>query len=439
MFRSDRRRWLFAAGAGSVSGAWSLASAGVLTSAGALGCSVRGASAPGHPVPPAELVVAERARAWIPAWVSAQQLTEPHNMPPAPGFAGVALRQIVQPALGGSRVRATFSNAYGERPLTLRAAHIAASAALGAIGRGVLLTFDGRGSVTIQPGATMVSDAVELDVRAFGNLAVSIGFDDAPPQAITGHPGSRTTSFFTPGGDVAAVDASSGTPVDHWYFLSRVDVWADAEARAVVTIGDSITDGRGSTTNQNDRWPNQLARRLQANPATALVSVLNQGMGGNRVLRDGIGPNLLGRFERDVLALPGVRWLIVLAGINDIGTAAGAREAGQPAATAADLIAAYRQMILRARDHGIEVYGATVLPFEGFSYFSAAGEADRQTINQWMRSSGELDRVIDFDAIARDPNAPSRLSAAVDGGDHLHPSAAGYRIMADAIDLGLFA
>jgi lysophospholipase L1-like esterase len=437
MFRRDRRRWLFTAGAGSVSGAWSLASGGLLSSAGVLACSARGA-APEHPVAPAELAIAETARAWIPAWVSAQQLTEPNNMPPAPGFAGAALRQIVQPALGGSRVRVTFSNAYGDRPLTLRAAHVAASEALGAIGRGAPLTFDGKGSVTIQPGATMVSDAVELDVRAFANLAVSIGFDDAPPQAITGHPGSRTTSFFAPGADVAAVDASAGTAVDHWYFLSRVDVWADAEARAVVAIGDSITDGRGSTTNQNDRWPNRLARRLQANPATALVSVLNQGIGGNRILRDGIGPNLLGRFERDVLALPGVRWLIVLAGINDIGTAAGAREAGQPAATAADLIAAYRQMILRAHDHGIQVYGATILPFEGFSYFSAQGEADRQTINQWMRSSGELDQVIDFDAVARDPSAPSRLSAAVDGGDHLHPSAAGYGIMADAIDLRLF-
>lgn len=360
-------------------------------------------------------------------------------MPPAPGFAGAALRQIVQPALGGSRVRATFSNAYGDRPLTLRAAHIAASEALGAIGRGALLSFDGRGSVTIQPGATMVSDAVDLEVTPFANLAVTIAFDDAPPQAITGHPGSRTTSFFAPGADVGAIDASSGTRVDHWYFLSSVDVWADARARAVVAIGDSITDGRGSTTNQNDRWPNCLARRLQANPATARVSVLNQGIGGNRILRDGLGPNLLSRFDRDVLAVPGVRWLVVLAGINDIGTAAGAREAGQPAATAADLITAYRQMILRAHDHGIEVYGATIMPFEGFSYFSAQGEADRQTLNQWMRSSGELDQVIDFDAVARDPRAPSRLSAAVDGGDHLHPSAAGYRIMADSIDLRLFA
>jgi lysophospholipase L1-like esterase len=434
VFRRDRRRWLFAAGAGTVSGAWSLASSGLLS--GALACSARAASPAEQPT--AARAPGEPAHAWIPAWVCAQQLTEPNNMPPAPGFAGAALRQIVQPALGGSRVRATFCNAYGERPLTLRAAHIAASEALGAIGRGALLTFDGKGSVTIQPGATMVSDAVELEVRPFANLAVTIGFDDAPPQAITGHPGSRTTSFFAPGADVAAADASTGIGAEHWYFLSCVDVWTAADARAVVAIGDSITDGRGSTTNQNDRWPNLLSRRLLANPATAGVSVLNQGIGGNRILRDGLGPSLLGRFERDVLAVPRVRWLIVLAGINDIGTAAAAREAGQPAATAADLIAAYRQMVLRAHDHGIAIYGATIMPFEGFSYFSAQGEADRQTINQWMRSSGELDGVIDFDAVARDPKAPSRLSAAVDGGDHLHPSAAGYRIMADSIDLQLF-
>jgi lysophospholipase L1-like esterase len=384
-------------------------------------------------------VSAEAARAWIPAWVSAQQLTEPHNVPPAPGLAGAALRQIVQPSLGGSRVRATFSNAYGDRPLTLRAAHVAPSAALGVIGRGAALTFDGKGSVIIQPGATMVSDAAELEVQPFANLAVSVAFDDAPPLAITGHPGSRTTSFIASGADVAATDWGSCTPVDHWYFLSCLDVWAEDDARAVVAIGDSITDGRGSTTNQNDRWPNHLARRLHANPATARISMLNQGIGGNRILRDGIGPNLLGRFERDVLAIPGVRWLIVLAGINDIGTAAGAREAGQPAATAADLISAYRQMILRARDHGIQVCGATLLPFEGFSYFSAQGEADRQAINRWMRTSGELDHVIDFDAVARDPHSPSRLSPAVDGGDHLHPSAAGYRIIADSIDLSLFS
>jgi len=205
-------------------------------------------------------------------------------------------------------------------------------------------------------------------------------------------------------------------------------------------LGDSITDGRGSTTNKNDRWPNLLAQRLRANPATANIAVLNQGLGGNRLLRDGLGPNALARFDRDVLAVPGVRWVVVLEGVNDIGTAVAARSKGEPAATARDVIAAYRQIVTRAHSHGLRVYGATILPFEGFgAYSSAQSEADRQAVNQWIRTGGELDGVIDFDAIARDPAQPARLSAFVDGGDHLHPSAAGYRIMADAIDLSLFA
>jgi lysophospholipase L1-like esterase len=207
----------------------------------------------------------------------------------------------------------------------------------------------------------------------------------------------------------------------------------------VLVLGDSITDGRGSTTDGNDRWPNLLARRLHDDPATAGVAVLNQGAGGNRMLRDGIGPNMLARFDRDVLAVPRVRWLVVLAGINDIGTATGARARGEPAATAADLIAAYRQIVWRAHDHGLLVYGATVLPFEGFAkYYDAQAEADRQALNGWIRSSGELDGVIDFDLATRDPGAPTRLSPQVDGGDHLHPSAEGYAVMAQAVDLGLF-
>ncbi len=379
--------------------------------------------------------------AWIPCWVSTQQLTEPHNLPPAPGLAGATLRQIAQPSLGGSKLRVSVSNVFGDAPLTLRAVHVGFSAGGSAVhaGRGALVSFGGKGSVTVQPGASMISDPVELAVAPFENLAVTVAFDEAPPLAVTGHPGSRTTSFLQPGANVAALAMDSAQPVDHWYFLNRIDVWTDARARAVVTLGDSITDGRGSNTNQNDRWPNLLSRRLLAEPATAHVAVLNQGAGGNRILRDGLGPNMLARFERDVLAIPRVRWLIVLAGVNDIGTAVSARASGQPAATAEDLIAAYRQMVLRARDHGIAVYGATILPFEGFTaYYDAQSEASRQTLNAWIRSSGELDGVIDFDAIARDPSAPTRLSSAVDGGDHLHPSAAGYRIMADAIDLGLF-
>jgi lysophospholipase L1-like esterase len=413
----------------------------IAAAACALGCTARPAPAPDGVTAVAAATRVERpAAAWVPVWVSTQQLTEPHNLPPAPGFAGATLRQIVQPALGGERVRVSFSNVFGDAPLTLRAAHVAPSAGNGAIQpqHGGPLTFDGRPSVTLQPGASMISDPTDLVVQPLANLAVTVAFDDAPPRAVTGHPGSRTTSFLQAGGDVAAIDLGAAARVDHWYFLNRIDVWTDARAQAVVTLGDSITDGRGSTTNENDRWPNLLSRRLLADPSTAQIAVLNQGAGGNRILRDGLGPNMLARFERDVLAIPHVRWLIVLAGINDIGTGPAARAAGEPAATAEDLIAGYRQMIVRAHDHRIAVYAATILPFEGAAYFSEAGEADRQTINAWMRSSGEFDAVIDFDVITRDPSAPRRLSPQVDGGDHLHPSAAGYRIMADSIDLGLF-
>jgi lysophospholipase L1-like esterase len=420
-FRPSRRDWLLGAAASS------------------LACSARSAPAVEHATPLAARTDAPAA--WIPTWVSTQQLTEPHNVPPAPGLAGATLRQIAQPALGGSKLRLSVSNVFGDAPLTLRAVHVALSAGGSAVHaeRGSLVRFGGNGSITVQPGASMISDPVELAVPAFANLAVTIAFDEAPPGAITGHPGSRTTSFLQPGADVAAPRMDSAQGVDHWYFLNRIDVWTDSRARAAVTLGDSITDGRGSNTNQNDRWPNLLSRRLLASTATAHVSVLNQGAGGNRMLRDGLGPNMLARLERDVLAMPRVRWLLVLAGVNDIGTAVSARAAGQPAASAEDLIAAYRQMVLRAHDHDILVYGATVLPFEGFTaYFSAQSEADRQTLNAWIRSSGELDGVIDFDAITRDPSSPTRLSSAVDGGDHLHPSAEGYRIMADAIDLGLF-
>jgi len=378
---------------------------------------------------------------WVASWVAAQQLTEPHNMPPAPGLSGQTLRQVIQPSLGGPRLRVTLSNAFGDGDLTVDSVHVARSAGLAAIepSSDRALTFAGASSVTIPRGAVMVSDPVPFDVAALANLAVSVHLVSVP-AALTGHPGSRTTSFLQAGDVSSAPDLRAPATVDHWYVLSGLDVWADPRAAAIVVLGDSITDGRGSTTNKNDRWPNLLSQRLRANPSTAELAVLNVGLGGNRLLRDGIGPSALARFDRDVLAVPGARWLVVLEGVNDIGTAVEARKRGEPAATAADVIAAYRQMIVRAHSHGLRVYGMTILPFEGFAaYSSPQSEADRQEVNRWIRAGGELDGVIDFDAVARDPARPSRLREAVDGGDHLHPSAAGYRVLADAIDLSLFA
>lgn len=378
---------------------------------------------------------------WVRSWVSAQQLTEPHNLPPAPGLAGHTLRQIIRPTLAGNRLRAAFSNQYGEAPLTITAARVARSMGDSAIDPASdrALTFGGAPSVTVLPGHQMFSDEIPFEVSVTENLAVTILVESIPSN-VTGHPGSRMTSFMQEGNVVSETELPQAQRVDHWYLLASIDVTAHPTAGAIVVIGDSITDGRGSTTNQNDRWPNLLAGRLQANPGTQHLSVLNQGAGGGRVLRDGLGTSALARFDRDVIAVPGVRWLVIFEGVNDLGGAVGARAKGEKGPTAQDLIAAFRQMIVRAHSHGIRVIGATIMPFDGFTtYFTPESEADRQAVNEWIRTSGELDGVIDFDAITRDPAQPSRLSAAVDGGDHLHPSAAGYRIMADAIDLGLFA
>lgn len=379
---------------------------------------------------------AESTGRWVSTWVSAQQLTEPHNLPPPPGLAGHTLRQVVQPTLAGTRLRLMLSNEFGETPLVIGALQVAYSAGGSAIeeSSGRAVTFDGRRGVTLQPGTKFLSDEVDLPVVPFRNLAVSLLVTEIPTR-VTGHPGSRTTSYLQAGDHVSAYSLPGSTEVERWYLLAAIDVYAVPHAAAIVVLGDSITDGRGSTTNQNDRWPNLLARRLHRAGAGHLA-VLNQGAGGGRVLREGLGLSALARFDRDVIAVPGVRTLVVFIGVNDLGTAVAARHAGEPGATAEELIAAFRQMIRRAQSHGIRVVGATIMPFGGYEpYFTPESEADRQRINQWIRTSGELSGVIDFDAIARDPQEPQRLHGAFDGGDHLHPSAAGYRLMAEAIDL----
>ncbi len=403
-------------------------------------CGLLGLLISGFGTPLQAADASQHKNEWVSVWMSAQQLTEPSNMPPKPGLSGNTLRQDVLVTLGGSRIRFTFSNVFGNSPLVIDAATVARAGTGADIvsGTSVPLSFGGSPGVVIQPGASMISDPVKFAVDAGAHLAVSLALGSAPDH-VTGHPGSRTTSYLCQGNEVASVDLVPAGTAEHWYFLSQIDVIPRLPAAACVILGDSITDGRGSTTNENNRWPDDFARRLHANPATSHVAVLNAGIGGNRLLRDGLGPNALARFDRDVLAPDGVRWLIVLEGINDLGTRMGAEKMGMPYASASDMILAYEQIITRAHAHHIRVIGATIMPYAGSFYYTKDGDADREIVNHWIRTSGWFDGVIDFDAVMRDPKHPSHLSPAYDFGDHLHPSPAGHQAMGNAVDLSLFA
>jgi lysophospholipase L1-like esterase len=383
---------------------------------------------------------------WVNTWVSMPQLTEPHNLPPAPftGPDGVlhdsTLRQTVRMSVGGHRMRLRFSNAFGGTALPITAVTVAlpvdGQAGVSAVRPDTTrrVSFNGRPSVTVPVGAQMVSDPLNFPLAARSNLTVTVYLADGQRSLeVTSHPGSRTSSYLLAGNHVDAADLPGATRTDHWYFLSGVEVVAGAGTAGVVMLGDSLTDGRGSTTNQNNRWPDQLLNRLHG------VAVLNQAAGGNRVLNDGLGPNALARLDRDVLAQSGVRWLVVFEGVNDIGTAEATPVAQKE--LAADLIAAYEQIIVRAHAKGLRVYGATLLPFGGNTgYDDAAGvrESTRLVVNEWIRTSGRFDAVIDFDAAVRDPADPRRLAPVADEGDHLHLNPTGYRMLADAVPARLF-
>jgi lysophospholipase L1-like esterase len=284
--------------------------------------------------------------------------------------------------------------------------------------------------VTILPGEEALSDPLEYDLPPLASVVVTISFGQTSDR-VTGHPGSRATSYLQAGDAVSASSLPSAVETTHWYILTGIDVQAPASSAAVITLGDSITDGRGSTTDANDRWPDYLAVRLSTNATTSAVALVNQGIGGNAVVAGGLGPTAIARFERDVLQQPGARWLVLLEGVNDIG-----RSTNLGIAT--DLIAAYQQFITKAHVCGIRAYAIPVLPFGGSRYFSATHEAARQTVNYWIRTSGKFDAVIDVDAAVRDPQSPVNLLPRYDSGDHLHLNGAGYRRLADLIDLGLF-
>ena len=378
---------------------------------------------------------------WVGTWACAPQLAEPANRPPAPGLAGSTLREIVRVSVGGRSVRLRISNAFGDAAVSIASVHIAHSAGGGAIAPGSdrALAFGGAPAVTIPPGGAVASDAADFDLAPLSDLAITILFTGAP-RGITAHPGSRTTSFLQGGDFVAAPSLPDPVRTDHWYFIEGVGVLAgDASEGAVVILGDSITDGRGSTTNGNDRWPDRLAWRLESDPSMPRVAVLNEGIGGNCLIRGGLGPTALARFDRDVLSQDGVRWLVVFEGVNDIGGSAAAAARGGRPSVAAGIIGAYGQFIGRAHARGLRVAGATITAFGGFSrYFTPESEAARQQVNRWIRARGNFDAAIDFDAATRDPQEPSRLAAAYDSGDHLHLNPAGYDRMARAVDLGFF-
>jgi lysophospholipase L1-like esterase len=383
---------------------------------------------------------------WVATWAASQQAPEPQNALAPDDLRDATVRQIVHLSVGGQELRVHISNAFGTQPLRFTSVHIArplsASPAQIDPASDRALRFFGSVDVIVPAGADFISDPIEYGMTPLSSLAVTFHLDE-PPSGETGHPGSRATSYYVHGDLVSAPDLPTAKKVDHWYQVSGIDVSGLANSASVVAFGDSITDGHGATTNGNDRWTDVLAERLQGTPATRMLGVVNQGIGGNHLLTDGLGPNALARFDRDVLAQTGVRYVIVLEGVNDLGGLTREREASpaEHAALVHRILGAYRQMILRAHAHSILVFGATILPFVGSDYYHppAATEADRQTINDWIRAPGHFDAVIDFDKVMRDPQHPERLLPAYDCGDHLHPNPAGYRAMGEAIPVGLFA
>jgi lysophospholipase L1-like esterase len=396
----------------------------------------------------AVLPAAGRAAAdrWVGSWATAvQPLPAREGLEPAT-LPDATLRQVVRLSLGGARLRVRLSHAIGAAPLHLGSVRLAralrpGTARIDPAGDTAVL-FDGRPEVWIPAGAEYLSDPVALPVPAFADLALSFHYLAAPDRQ-TGHSGSRAKSFEAAGDVAGAPDLPGARAIEHWYQLAGIDVAAPPGAAAVVALGDSITDGHGSTTDGNDRWTDFLARRFQAEPGAPPRAVLNLGIGGNRILQDGLGPNALARYDRDVVAEPGAVAVLILESINDLGTLTVKGEVPPAAhdALVERLIGAFRQMIARGHQAGLRVIGATVLPDGASGYYhpDARNEADRQRLNAWIRSGGEFDGVVDFDAALRDPRDPSRLNPAFDCGDGLHPSPAGYRRMAEAVPLGLFA
>lgn len=383
--------------------------------------------------------------AWTGSWATALVATDTANLPLPQGE--ITIREVVRLGAGGARLRLRLANTFGTAALRIDGARVALAGAPGGsaivAGTDRAVTFDGQAGVTIPPGVTWVSDPVDLPVEGLSRLAVSLHLPESPRQASV-HRSARTTAFVVAGDQLAASELSGAATFTQWAQLAGVDVERPSGnglgGAAVVTLGDSITDGSGAGVDVYERWPDVLAARLQADPRTRGLSVLNAGIGGNKLLKDGSGQPALARLDRDVLSQPGVRTVIVLIGVNDIGglSREGPVTLEKRAAVVSGLIAGYRQVIARAHERGIRVVGATILPCGGTKVYrsDAEADADRQAVNAWIRTSGAFDAVIDFDAVTRDPAHPERLLPAYDSGDQLHPSPAGYKAMGEAVPIG---
>ena len=371
---------------------------------------------------------------WVGTWGTAPQLVERHNNPPAPGLANNSLREIVQVSIGGKKVRLKLTNEFSQEPTEIKAVELSIAETAGISSdidetTTVSLTFDGKASVTIPAGGQVVSDAVKFPISPRENVAITIHYG-AASATVSGHPGSRTTSFLKAGNTTDFTDA---VRTDHWYNIQTLEVLAPSKAGAIAILGNSITDGRGSTTNQQNRWPDVLSSRLLNNKSTRQIGVLNMGIGGNCVLRGGLGPTGEKRYPRDLFGQEGVKWIILFEAVNDLGGSWNGVE------TANRVIDVYKRIIDEAHQKGIRVFGATITPFKGNNYYSEDHEKGRSTLNEWIRTTNMLDGVIDFDRAVRNPEDPAALQQQfLFENDWLHLNAVGYETMGNSIDLNLF-
>jgi len=378
----------------------------------------------------------DTSKVWVGTWSTAPYFVDANNRAPELGLSNNSFRQIVRVSVGGDVIRFRFTNLFSKNDVTFKSVGIAVSTGGSSIdvASAKVLKFSAKEEVTIKSNEELISDPIKFPLKPGMKVAITICFRNAGPE-IGGHAASRTTSYILLGTQSLTADFSNAIATDHWFVTSGIDVMAPKTTAAIAILGNSITDGRGSGTSKFNRWSDILSERLLKNPATKNRAVLNLGIGGNCVVRGGQGEPAVVRFDRDILLQQNVKWLIISEGINDIG---GVRNSDQATQIAKDLIEAYKKMIDKAHAKGIKVYGATILPFAKSSYDKDFRQPARDTVNNWIRTSGNFDGVIDFEKVMSDPQNPNSLLPDLHSGDFLHPNEAGYKVMGEFVDLKLF-